>query len=34
MVELIVADFFDYAFLAVVVVAIAVSILVARVDKQ
>jgi|RhiMetdeSRZDD1v2_1073273.scaffolds.fasta_scaffold1639119_1 hypothetical protein len=33
-VELVVADFFDYAFLGVVVVAIAVSILVVWINKQ
>jgi hypothetical protein len=34
MVELVVADFFDYAFLGVVIVAIVISILVVWLNKQ
>jgi hypothetical protein len=34
MVELIVADFFDYTFLGVVIVAMAIAILVVWINKQ
>jgi hypothetical protein len=34
MVELVVADFLDFAFLGVVIVAIAVAILIIRINKQ
>jgi len=34
MVELIVADFFDYTFLGVVIAAIAIAILVVWINKQ